>query len=75
MKSKTQHVDGGVATRILKHFVYEDQRKMRFAKHRSFNKDTQIQIYKPKSMETPMKSKPRHGDGGGRKSQFEAFRI
>ena len=48
---------------------------MRFEKHRRFKEDTQIQIYKPKQRETPMKSKTRHGDGGGWKSQFEASRI
>ena len=37
-----------VGTRNLKHFVYDDSWKMRFEKNRKFQKDTQIQIYKPK---------------------------
>ena len=47
---------------------------MRFEKNR-FNKDIQIQFDKPKYRATPMKTKPRHFDGGGWKPQFKTSRI
>ena len=48
---------------------------MRVEKNRKFQKDTQIQIYKPKYRETPMKSKTRHVEGRGMNPQFETSRI
>ena len=44
---------------------------MRFVKNREFKKDIQIQIDKPKSRGTHMKSKTRHVDGEGENPQFE----
>ena len=59
-----------VRTRNLKHFVYKDSWKMRFANNREFNKDTQIQMDKPTHRETHMKSHTRHVDGEGENPQF-----
>ena len=75
MKLKTQHVDGGVATRNLKHFVYEEIVEMICVKHNMLKKDTQNPIYKPKSKETPTKSKTRHVEGRGMNPQIETSRT
>ena len=37
-----------VVIRDLKHFVYDDQWKIGFAKKCRFKQDTQFRIYKPK---------------------------
>ena len=72
MKSKIRHVHGGAGhPRVHGGFVEQ----MRFEKNRGFKKDTQIQIYKPRSKGMPMKSKTRHVDGGCRNPQCEASRI
>ena len=77
MKSETRPLMEAVGTRNLKHFVYEDQWNMRFAKtkKRRFETDTQFHIYKPTQRETFMKSKTPHVEGRGMNPQFETSRI
>ena len=48
---------------------------MQFTKKRTFKKDKQIQIYKPKYREALMKSKTQDVDGSSGNTQFEAFSI
>ena len=65
-----------VGTRNLKHFVYDDSWKMRFEKNRKFQKDTQIQIYKPKVEGNAYEiKKTRPVDGGVKNPHFEKPRI
>ena len=61
MKSKARHVEGGGSSPIVHGRI---NGHLRFEKNREFTKDMHIHIFKPKLMETPMKSKARHIYGG-----------